>query len=328
MKSLQLSVFSFAVALLAGPSSIAQKTEAKGVTRTSFNGWSDALVLESRAMLPRAVIVPAIGGRVMSYGVGDENILWGAAGEKETPGGFYCDVGPSLSDRAPHPKLTIGPYEWSAKKRYLVTLKSDKDESIHLEMEREVQLDPATGELGFVNRMKNIGELDSAYSLWHRIACRPGGFALLPLNKQSRFPAGWSERRDINGKPGYDGTQPISDAVKVIDGVLVAKTGGSEKTIGADANAQWVAYVLEKTLFIVHFPTYSSAVYAEGGNTVTISWNEQRTELQPFSPETRLRPRKSYDFPLKWALVTLPSEVRTPEEARALVEQIPGSPFL
>jgi hypothetical protein len=197
-----------------------------------------------------------------------------------------------------------------------------------VKLEKEIQFDPATGDVGFVHRMRNMSERDSAYCFWHRIACRPGGFVLLPLNANSRFPAGWSQRQVVDGKASYDGNQPQSGAVRLLDRVLVARTGDHGTTVGTDGDGQWVAYALGRTLFVVHFPVYSSATYSEGGNTVTVTWDATKTELQPFSPEARLRSRKTYEFPLKWSIIELPAEVTTHEAARALVEQIPGSPFL
>src|SRR5690606_35047601 len=233
----------------------------------------------------------------------------GSGSSATEPGGFFCDIGPDVSGWPPHPQLTHGPYEWSTRRNHLVTLESPKDKTLGVELEKEILLDPATGEIGFVHRMKNTGERDSAYCLWHRIACRPGGFVLIPLNSSSRFAAGWSLRRDTGGRPTYDGDAPSSPAVQLLDGVLVGKTGGPRTKLGVDSTAQWIAYAVGNSLLVVHFPVYSSAIYSEGGNTVTVEWDERMTELQPLSPEARLRPRRTYEFPMKWSLIRLPAEV-------------------
>jgi hypothetical protein len=273
----------------------------------------------------------------MFYGR-DENVLWinpqsagGALAGAEVavqPGGFQCDIGPDVAGIAPHPGLWVGAYEWNARRNYLISLRAPEDKTLGVELEKEIQFDPGSGDLGFVHRMKNTGDRDSAYCFWHRIACQPGGFVILPLHAQSRFPAGWSQRRENAGRPTYDGVQPSSPAVRLMDRVLIARTGGPGTVIGTDSDAQWVAYALGRTLFVVHFPVYSSATYSEGGNTVTVAWDEKKTELQPLSPEARLRTRKTYEFPLKWALIPLPEAIQDYEQARRLVDQVPGSPFL
>ncbi|MBL9139540.1 MAG: hypothetical protein JNK85_26970 [Verrucomicrobiales bacterium] len=328
MKSLSLVSV---VTLLALATATPVRSE-KPTDRTSTGGWSDAVVLESRNEGIRAVVVPSVGGRVVSYGRRDDNILWtnpnaSAGTESADPGGFQCDIGPLVAGLKPHPTLWSGVYSATRRKNQVLQLKSGEDKALELEMEKEVVLDPATGDLGFVHRIKNLSDRNQAYCLWHRIACRPGGFAFVPLNKKSRFGAGWSILRETDGKLSYDGAKPESPAVRILDGVLVARTGANSTRVGVDTGTQWVAYVLGRTLFVVHFPVYSVGTYSEGGNSVTMAWDETKTEIAPHSPEARLASRKSYEFPLKWSLIDLPSEVTTYEEARALVEKIPGSPF-
>jgi hypothetical protein len=320
------------------PAALAQKIDIRGVSRGTFNGWSDVLVMESKDAAAKAILAPALGGRILSYGLHNENLLWSnpnAAGHLYKPGdapfdpgGFVCAIGPEVASLPDHPLTLLGEYSWSTKKRAYVVLKGPEDKAIGVEMEKEVAYDPATGEVGFVHRIKNISERDAAFCLWHRIACQPGGFALFPVNKKSRFASGWAIRQSEAGKLRYEGNKPESPAVQVLDGVLVARTGGSATKIGADSDAQWMAYVHGRTLFMIHFPYYSGAVYSEGGNSVAVAWDETKTELQPMSPESRLRTRKSYEFPIKWSLIELPAEVTTHEQARALADKVPSSPFL
>ncbi len=304
----------------------------KSAGHDSTGGWADAVVLESRNEGIRAVVVPSVGGRVVSYGKRGENILWlnpnaTGGGDSADPGGFQCDIGPMVAGLKPHPTLWSGAYSSTKRKSQTLVMKSAEDKALELELEKEVVLDPASGDLGFVHRIKNLSDRNQAYCLWHRIACRPGGFVLAQLNKKSRFKAGWSMLRENNGKWSYDGLKPESAAVKVLDGILVAQTGSNGARIGVDTGTQWVAYVLGRTLFVVHFPVYSVAIYSEGGNSLTVAWDDTKTEIAPHSPESRLASRKSYEFPLKWTWIDLPAEVTTHEQARALVDQIPGSPF-
>lgn len=325
--------------ILATTEASAQRTPstARGVVRADFQGWTDVLRIESRDALPRVIVAPSVGGRVLAYGLRGENLLWldpdhtgatlATVGASFQPGGFQCAIGPEVEAVPTLPELWVGPWSWTSRRPYSVQLRAPEDRSVRVELEKEIVFDPASGDLGFVHRMKNTADRDSAYCLWHRIACRPGGFVLLPVHRQSRFPAGWSLRRDTDRGYRYDGVQPESPEVRILDGVLVARTGGDFTQLGTDGNEQWMAYALDRSLFIIHFPTYSTAVYSEGGNTATVTWDRRRTELQPLSPEARLRSRRTYEFPMKWAVVELPAAVTSHEEARALVSRIPGSPF-
>jgi hypothetical protein len=332
--SLAASVLATLVVLSAAPAFGADKSLGRGVVQTTFAGLNPALRLESKDAAPKAVLVPGFGGRVLSYGLRNENILWNdpasASGAESghVPGGFQTVFGPEVAMLPLQPALANGAYEFNVRKGSLVSLRSEDEKSVGGSIEKEVMFDPATGELGFLFRMKNTRDRDAALSFWHRIACQPGGYVLVPVNKKSRFPAGWSVRRDVGGKVTWDGAAPEASGVRVVDGVLVAKTGSGSGRVGADSDAQWMAYALGRTLFILHFPYYSSAVYSEGGNSVTFAWDERMTELQPMGPEARIRSRKSAELPMKWALMELPSEVTTPEQARALAALIPVSPFL
>jgi len=338
MKRFPLFLPALLALALVTPSTLAQKVDVRGVSRGTFGGWSNVLIMESKDAAAKAVLAPSVGARILSYGLKSENILWlnpNAAGQLYKPGdapfdpgGFVCAIGPEVASLPDHPLTLLGEYTWTTRKKSFVLLKGPEDKAIGVEMEKEVAYDIATGDLGFVHRIKNISDRDAAFCFWHRIACQPGGFALFPVNKKSRFAAGWAIRQSDNGKLSYDGAKPESAAVQVLNGVLVARTGGPATKIGADSDSQWMAYAHGRTLFIIHFPYYSGAVYSEAGNSVAVAWDETKTELQPIGPEARLRSRKSYEFPIKWSLVELPAEVTTHEQARALADQVPSSPFL
>lgn len=322
--------------LLPVSTAAADKVLARGVVQTEFGIWTPALRLESKDAAPKAVLVPGFGGRVLSYGTGNGNILWNEpAGAPAAPtetgyraGGFQTVLGPEVAGLPPQPALGHGPYDFSLRRGSMIQLRSGDENSVEASIEKEVMFDPSTGDVGFLFRMKNLANRDAALSFWHRIACQPGGFVILPLSRKSRFPSGWSVRREAEGKAVWDGAAPKAEGVEVQDGILVARTGAGAARVGADSDAQWVAYVLGRTLFILHFPYYANAVYAEGGNSVTFAWDERSTELQPIGPEARLRSRKTAELPMKWSLVQLPAEVTTPAGARALASQVPVSPFL
>jgi hypothetical protein len=334
--------FAWVLALTLSPipdTQAASKPVARGINQIAFGTWTEALQLESKDAAPKAVVVPAFGGRVLSYGFRGESILWnpteapgadaGNLTNPAIPGGFLCLLGPDSAPPANQGGLANGRYDWSTKGRSpVVILKSPEDKSARASIEREVMFDPSTGDLGFVHRLKNLTDQDGAFTLSQRIACQPGGFVLFPLSKKSRFAAGWAVLRENGGRTTWDGANPTLEGVRVLDGVLVAKTGTGNARIGADSDAQWMAYVVGRTMFILHFPFYASAVYAEGGNSVTCSWSAQNTELQPIGPEARLRSRRTSELPMKWSLVELPAEITKPEQARALADKVPASPFL
>jgi hypothetical protein len=129
-------------------------------------------------------------------------------------------------------------------------------------------------------------------------------------------------RRTVNGKFVYDGVAPDSPKVKVAKGVLLARCAGPATKIGADSDSGWIAYARGRLLFVKYFPYVPGGDYSDGGNSVELYFDENVAELEPLSPEVKLRPNETYSFPEKWTLIELKEEVLTFEQARAVVKQI------
>lgn len=315
--------------LLAGPVASAQRaarSAARGVLVGPHGPFAEALTLESRASGVRLVLVPSAGGRTVFYGREGRNLLWEGTGPDD--GGALYDIGPDTANLGPRPAITAGAYDWNAPRPFAVRLRSANEPGINLSASREVTLDPETGEAGFLHRMKNLGDRPASRAFVDRIQVPAGGYVLLPLHARSRFPARWSTRREEGGRPVYESRAPAVEGVQLLDGVLVADTRAPGARVGTDGDAHWIAYVRGRELFVVHFPTFSTGIYAQGGNTAEAAWNADFATLMPLSPEVQLREGKSYDFPTKWMIVTLDAPVTTPAEARAAAAEIPSSPFL
>lgn len=310
-----------------------------GVELDTYTGWTNSLFFESDDARYKAVVVPDVGGRIMHYSIKGENIIFevqGSAGKtlsntKESfwVGGYQCDIGPEIRGIPDHPRLWMGPHQWSAPKANTVVVRSEPDAATGVQVEKEFLFSPDSGEIGLTQRIKNISGREVAYCFWDRTLCRGGGFAFFPLNKKSRFTAGWSLRRTVEGgRFEYDGQKPESSQVKILDGVLLVEARGEATKIGADSDAGWVAYARGKLLFVKHFPYVPGANYSDGGNSVEVYWDPQVAELEPLSPEARLKPGEQREFPEKWSLIELKKEVTTFEQARALAGKIERSPFV
>ncbi|MBI2928558.1 MAG: hypothetical protein HYY24_23055 [Verrucomicrobia bacterium] len=329
--------FLCAAGLLASPAFAKDKKPSlkKGVESKSHFGWSDCLAMQGGGA--RVIVAPAVGGRIVHYGLNGQNILYELPGSEgktlaNTPeglsvGGYQCDVGPELRGLPDHKGLWLGPYRGETPRNHTIRLTSEPDRNFGVQLEKEIIFDPQTGELGLTQTMKNITNKSIAFCLWDRTLCQGGGFAFFPLKKNSRFKAGWSIRKTVSGKFVYDGTKPVSPKVKILDGVLVAEATGESTKIGADSDAGWIAYARGKVLFVKYYPYFERGNYSDGGNSVELYWDERVAELEPLSPEDRLLPGNSYSFPEKWTLLPLTEEVTTHEQARALVGRIPSFEF-
>lgn len=300
-----------------------------------YKGWPQALTQEARPVAVSLISVPEAGGRIVHYSSAGENILFenpdylGKTLANTKPGdlaqgyiGYNIDLGPELRRIPQHLSLWMGPFAWTWEGGS-VRLESVPDPSLGIQIQKRLTLDPASGDLHLSQRMKNVTSREQAYCLWDRTLCKGGGFAMVPLARRSRFPAGWSILRD----GAYQGEDAVHPNVQVLDGVLVAHAEGKSSKLGLDSDAGWIAYVRGRLLFVKYFPHFGSGLYSDGGNSVEIYFDPKVCELEPLSPEVSLKPGESYEFPERWRLIELDHPVVRADEARALVGRVPPSPF-
>jgi len=295
--------------------------------------WTDAFSIWNSEV--RVELVPEVGGRILEYAFGGENILYQPPGvEGQTletrkrefsVGGYQCDIGPEIRGIPEHANLWLGNYTWNLRPGSAIELTSRRE--LGIQLSKEFIFDPDSGDLGITQRMKNVSALPASYCLWDRTVCRGGGFAFFPLSTDSRFPARWSIRRTVDGRFIYDGKSPSSTNVQILGGILIAKAKGEATKIGADTRAEWIAYVRGRLLFIKYFPWDKKGSYTDGGNTVELYWDQETAELEPLSPEVKLAPGQSCIFPEKWALHKLDKEITSFAQVREIVGRIPPSPF-
>lgn len=335
----QLLVVMIFLALTLGAIAADTKSGSPDVTMEAYGGWNECLIMRGGDC--KAVVVPAIGGRVLNYSVNGENILFDnplANGRtllhssNFQAGGYQLDVGPELRGIPSHRWLWQGPWNWRLPRAYAVHTYSEPEPALGILLEKEFVIDPDSGDLGLTQRLRNIASNDVSFCLWDRTLCKGGGFTLIPLNKKSRFKEGWAIRKgDRVPDFRYDDDKPSDPRVRVLDGVLVVQAkglpGASELKVGADSEDGWVAYARGKILFVKFFPVFPKANYTDGGCSVEFYCNDRVAELEPLSPEMKLKPGEVFSFPEKWILIELSQEINSHEKARALVKQIPRSPF-
>lgn len=332
-------LISLAVLSVVAAATAAEPAKSNEVVMESYGGWPECLVMRGGDC--KAVIAPAVGARMVSYAVNGENILFenpeargrtlSTASTGFWVGGYQCDIGPELRGIPDHKSLWNGPWNWRVGGMFTVQTFSDPEWAVGVRLDKEFVIDPDSGDLGITQRLRNTVTNNISFCLWDRTLAKGGGFAMFPLNKKSRFKAGWSMRRGKAGSYTYDGDKPNDGRVRVLDGVLVAQAkalpDARELKVGADSDTGWIAYARGKVLFVKYFPVFEKANYSDGGNSVEFYCSERVAELEPLSPEVTLPRGGNYSFPEKWTLIELIDEVTSYDQARALVKRIPKSPF-
>lgn len=303
----------------------------EGVEMRSFHGKPGALSLTSEDTGISAVVTPSFGGRVMFYGIEAENLLWvprvnGASSALEA-GGYQLDIGPESRGIPARPTLWAGQYRSHSPRDFTVVVKSLPDPLLGVQLIKEIVVDPESGDLGVTQIITNVSPREVSFCHWDRTLVQPDGFVIVPLNKKSRFKKKWAVRRGEVGEYVYDGDAPESDRVQIKSGVLYAKASGKSTKIGVDSDAGWVAYAWRHYLFIKYFPHYASGDYTDGGCTVELFWNERFAELEPLSPEVKLKPGEGYRFPELWRIIELKDDVTSFKDARKAAKKVLRSPF-
>jgi hypothetical protein len=184
-----------------------------------------------------------------------------------------------------------------------VRLTSPADEATGLKLIKVVELAPEGAGVTLHATMKNVGQTEVAYCLWDR-TMTSATYGFFELNPDSRFPARWSMRHGRPGTYSYDGTNPGSPRVAIVDNLLVTVPGKKMEKVAADSVAGWIAGYREGWLYVKRFPVDRQGDYADGGNSVEF-WVDaagQRTEIEPLSPKVKLQPGQSYSFTERWDL--------------------------
>lgn len=315
-----------------------RRVEGKLVPRTPgvfagfYAGWSNAVLLQATNKVTDAIIVPDIGGRVLHYSLDGENILFepadgaGRTLAKDAPGfpvgGSQCDIGPESARLPPHPQLWQGRHSWASPAEWHVRTTSGKDPATGLDLSKSIRLDPETGALHFTHWVDNKRPQEIAVCLRERTLCKPGGFIFFPVNKKSRFAAGWALRRQKGEETSWDGATPFSSKVRVLDGVLVARAEGEPLRLAADSDAGWMAYARGRLLFVKFFKWSADGTYGDAGQTVEAGWDALSVELEARSPEAKLRRNHPYGFASRWLLLPLDQPVTNFDQARALAARV------
>lgn len=301
-----------------------------------YGGWEHCYQLQARGKNITALIVPQIGARLIQYSLNGENILFdpaesrGKTIEKNTgwfwAGGYQIDVGPEMRGIPPHKELWMGG-GWSLEQNHRgpVIARSKPEPVLGLELEKRIYMNRDTGTLQIDQAMTNVADKNQSYCLWDRTLCEGGGYSLIKLNPKSRYKAGWcwgSQDKNVPGGWSYNGDNPESPNVKILNGVLVAHCFGKHSKLGTDSDAGWIAYARGKLLFIKQFPVDPNGKYTDGGMTVANYFSDRVAELEPISPEVELKPGAKYEFNERWFLVGLDEAVDSHEKARALVGKV------
>jgi hypothetical protein len=261
----------------------------------------------------RAAIGYHVGGRVLSYRLGDREALylnpeeagWRNPDRKRklvTAGRF--DIGPEyliprrdiLWSGRWHPKI-IGPRA--------VSLTSQPDPATGVQLVREFRLADKSSHLSCRQIIRNISKETKHWCHWSRTFAQHGGVAIVPITPHSKYPNSYvmyEERGLINARPKDPNIERVGDFLLVRDVPAFPK-------LGFDSMTGWFAYQMRNDLlFVKRYATDTNAVYSEvAGLTVSIWYppaeKVKAVELEPIGPRNVIPPGGKAEFTEHWSLL-------------------------
>ena len=254
-----------------------------------YRGW-DAVCLSNQFV--SLDIVPAIGGRVMQYAMGDREFLWvnpALAGKAPPPGGVGPDnawlnyggdklwpapQGWDNDEQWPGPPDAVldgGPYKMEvlAKDGAAVRLTSGEDRRSGIQFSRVIRLHEDSTHVSFEATMKNIDTKPRRWGIWSHCQLdggkKGGGYnadmkAYCPMNPRSHFPKGF---RVIFGDEKNPSFQPDPKR-----GLMCVQNQYRVGKIGLDSPAGWVATVdgTDGKVFVQRFVYEPGKDYPDGSS--------------------------------------------------------------
>ena len=301
------------------------------ITREDYRGWPDTYRLTNGRI--EAAVLTAIGPRIIELkATGGTNLFYvreaeaGHRGEPEWTfrGGWRLWVAPERRETT----YALDNAACAAEVIGGTTLRvtGPPQPAAGIQKVVEVSLDATEPRLHVVSRIRNISERPLTYAAWSLSVMRPGGRAFVPL--------------DVGALDSFDATRKLllwsyaefadpryrfGDRLVQIDQSKVrsAPVGQSgrrddESKIGVDSAQGWVAYLLDRTLYLKRFPHDPGGPYPDGGATIEVYSSAEFLEVEQLSPLTTINAGEEIVFPEDWWV--FPSIDVSPGEKTALGE--------
>lgn len=281
----------------------------EGAKVVSAYGYDDCIELANAST--KAVLCPAVGGRVLQYSHDRKEALYlppGGEGwtfEKDKTGGSPVpgrfDIGPEQTIPG-HPELWQGRWTGEITGPRTARLTSPKDKPTGVQLIRDFKLDPETSRLDCTQTILNVSEKTVEYCHWSRTFALGGGIVVIPLSEGGRFPEDYVMYVPA---PVID-FRPQDDNIRRRDGFLEILGPPKHPKLGMDTTTGWFAYLMPNDLmFVKQFPVYPDRVYNEVAGLTMSIWYPDRpmVELEPIGPRERLKTGERASFTETWYLI-------------------------
>lgn len=305
----------------------------RSIEKIDYKGWTNTYRLSNG--LVEVCVLSDIGPRIIDFRLtGGENIFHvreaeaGGSGEREWKirGGWRLWVAPEKTETTYLPDNEPCIVEQLGRNRIRVVGQPQRRAGIRKTI--EVTLPADESRVRITSRITNVSQRTLNYAGWTLSAVRPGGRALVPMDKGDR--ALLNDLRTINFwsyTDPQDRRYSVGDELFVIDQRKIkssrkqARPGGSgdEGKVGVDTKQGWVAYHIDGLLYMKRFGHKSGQTYPDNGSTVEIYSCREFLECENLGPFVTLKPGDEIVYPEDWWLF---QGVRMGESETAILKTV------
>lgn len=198
-----------------------------------------------------------------------------------------------------------------------VIIKKKLELPSEIEKTVRIKLNPESAKVEIEHILKNFGRRPFEGAAWAITQLKPGGIAMLP---QSKLKSGLLPNRSLVLWPYTDITCPQVRCGN--DCILVETEMDSPFKIGFPNPRGWLAYWLDRFLFVKHAQYFERLEYYDMGSSSEFYCKDQFLELETLGPKTILEPGESLSHFETWELF---EDVDRPEnegDVAGLVEKL------
>lgn len=290
----------------------AQSSPASGFEKTrmqehiNFEGWPNCIKLSNGKV--ELIVTTDIGPRIIYFGfINGQNIFYvspvdkGKAGGNDWHlyGGHRLWLAPEVAPLSYSPDNSLVKYEWDGKS---LKLTQDEEQATSIVKEIEITMSGDKNEVEVLHRIINKSCWSVELSPWSISACAAGGRAIVP---QEPYIAPTEFLLPIRPIVLWAYTKMTDPRYIWGDKFIQAKqvqTIASETKFGVLNKQKWVAFYLNKILFVKIFNYNSKAVYPDYGCNNEIYICGDFLEIETLGPLTKIAPQEAIEHIEIWRL--------------------------
>jgi len=293
--------------------------------KITFKGWANCIRLCNGET--EVIVTTDVGPRIIRFGfVGRRNVFeeipgqLGGSGENEwmIRGGHRFWIAPEEKPKTYEADNSLVPFE---EIEGGVRIRQPVGALSGLAKTLDVSLDDATNDVRVVHTLENPGDRPVRAAPWALSVMARGGCAVIPLPARLAH----SERLTHNQEWSLWGYTDFSDPRWTFGSHYIFFRQDAERgpnKLGILHREGWVAYLVERFLFVKRFDAIADAEYPDGNVNFETFSNEDFLELESLGPIGVLEPGASVTHAEHWSLHAGVAPCATDEEVDAHVRPL------